>query len=174
MSTSDQPNRVPYHETPVLEFHAAFGHPINYAPTVPPIDVRLLRIKLIAEELTELAEATGVKLRIEHKTVQDNDGTQLGKYEIDVWPTREEHCNLVEAADALGDLRYVVDGGTLVYGIPGEAVLAEIHRSNMSKLGEDGKPVVREDGKILKGPGYFKPNITRVLLDQEVRRAQQG
>lgn len=69
----------------------------------------------------------------------------------------------VGMADALGDLLYVTYGAALAFGIDLDAVVDEIHRSNMSKLGADGKPIYREDGKVLKGPGYFRPDIESVL-----------
>ena len=65
----------------------------------------------------------------------------------------------VEAADALADLVYVIYGMALETGIDLAAVLAEVQRSNMSKLGTDGRPIYREDGKVLKGPGYFAPDV---------------
>lgn len=73
--------------------------------------------------------------------------------------------NLVEIADALGDQLYILCGTILKHGMQHkiEEVFNEIQRSNMSKLGEDGKPVFREDGKILKGPGYTPPNIFDIL-----------
>lgn len=74
--------------------------------------------------------------------------------------------DIVAAADALGDLLYVVYGAALEFGIDIHAVFDEIHRSNMSKLGPDGKPVLREDGKVLKGPYYRKPNIEAILAAQ--------
>lgn len=60
----------------------------------------------------------------------------------------------------------MIDGSAISYGIDLEPVVAEIHASNMSKLGEDGRPIYREDGKVLKGPNYFPPNIRRVLEEQ--------
>ena len=69
----------------------------------------------------------------------------------------------VEAADALADLVYVVYGMALETGIDLAAVLAEVQRSNMSKLGPDGRPVYREDGKVLKGPGYVPPDVAGAL-----------
>jgi predicted HAD superfamily Cof-like phosphohydrolase len=72
--------------------------------------------------------------------------------------------NIVGIADALGDLAYVIAGMALEYGIPLNEVVNEIHRSNMSKLGADGKPIHREDGKALKGPNYTPPNIAHVLV----------
>ncbi|MEM7484628.1 MAG: nucleoside triphosphate pyrophosphohydrolase family protein [Bacteroidota bacterium] len=73
--------------------------------------------------------------------------------------------DLIEVADALGDMLYILCGTILEHGMQykiGE-VFEEIQRSNMSKLGLDGKPIYREDGKVLKGPNYFKPNIEGVL-----------
>ena len=68
-------------------------------------------------------------------------------------------------ADALGDQLYILCGTILKHGMQNiiEDVFAEIHSSNMSKLDSDGKPLLREDGKILKGPGYFKPNLKQFI-----------
>ena len=74
--------------------------------------------------------------------------------------------NLVGIADALGDLAYVVYGAAVEYGIQLDEVIREIHASNMSKLGDDGEPVYRADGKILKGPGYWAPRLDVVLEAQ--------
>ncbi len=73
--------------------------------------------------------------------------------------------DLIEVADALGDMLYILCGTILEHGMQCkiEEVFEEIQRSNMSKLGSDGKPIYREDGKVLKGPNYFKPDIQRVL-----------
>lgn len=73
--------------------------------------------------------------------------------------------DLVEIADALGDKLYILFGSILKHGLQHkiEEVYDEIHRSNMSKLDENGKPIFREDGKILKSNLYFKPNIAKVL-----------
>lgn len=73
-----------------------------------------------------------------------------------------EASNLVEVADALTDLLYVIYGMGHVYGIDLDACFREVHRSNMSKLGADGKPVVRADGKILKGENYSPPDLGAV------------
>lgn len=75
-----------------------------------------------------------------------------------------EADDIVEVADALGDIAYVVYGAAKTFGIPLDEVVDEIHRSNMSKLGEDGKPIYREsDRKVLKGENYFPPNIKAIL-----------
>lgn len=73
--------------------------------------------------------------------------------------------DLVEVADALGDMLYILCGTILEHGMQYkiEEVFEEIQRSNMSKLGADGRPIYREDGKVLKGPNYFKPDIKAIL-----------
>ena len=73
--------------------------------------------------------------------------------------------DLVEVADALGDMLYILCGTILTHGMQYKIteVFEEIQRSNMSKLGQDGNPIYREDGKVMKGPNYFKPNIKAIL-----------
>ena len=73
--------------------------------------------------------------------------------------------DLVEVADALGDQLYILCGTILKHGLQYkiEEVFDEIQRSNMSKLDSNGRPIFREDGKILKGQNYFKPNIKQIL-----------
>ena len=73
--------------------------------------------------------------------------------------------DLVEVADALGDQLYILCGTILSHGLQDviDEVFNEIQDSNMSKLGSDGKPIYREDGKILKGANYFKPDINKIL-----------
>lgn len=118
----------------VQSFHEAFGTINGEKPTLISEPEYLLRYKLLEEENIEYAEAC-IK------------------------------GNTVEIADALGDQLYILCGTILKHGMQHiiQDVFDEIHRSNMSKLGEDGKPLLREDGKILKGPGYFKPDIKKIL-----------
>jgi predicted HAD superfamily Cof-like phosphohydrolase len=73
--------------------------------------------------------------------------------------------DLVEIADALGDKMYILFGSILKHGLQHKIVeiFDEIHRSNMSKLDENGKPIFREDGKIMKSERYFRPNIKGIL-----------
>ena len=73
--------------------------------------------------------------------------------------------DLVEVADALGDMLYILCGTIIEHGMQDkiEEIFDEIQKSNLSKLGEDGKPIYRNDGKVMKGPNYFKPNISKVL-----------
>ena len=71
--------------------------------------------------------------------------------------------NLKEIADALTDILYVTYGAGHAYGIDLDKCFSEVQRSNMSKLGEDGKPIYNEKGKVMKGPKYFKPNLKQFI-----------
>ena len=71
--------------------------------------------------------------------------------------------NLKEIADALTDVLYVTYGAGHAYGINLDKCFAEVQRSNMSKLGQDGKPIYNEKGKVMKGPNYFKQNLKQFL-----------
>lgn len=78
----------------------------------------------------------------------------------------EYRGDLVEIADALGDILVTTHGKAQAHGIKLHEIHHEIYRSNMTKLGEDGKPIFREDGKILKGPNYEEPQIHDILVEQ--------
>ena len=122
----------------VHEFHTAFGLGIKNEPTANIGTAKnLLRFNLMKEENEEYLEAANA-----------ND--------------------LVEVADALGDMLYILAGTIIEHGMQYKIaeVFDEIQRSNMSKLGEDGHPIFREDGKVLKGPNYFKPNIGSILKNK--------
>jgi predicted HAD superfamily Cof-like phosphohydrolase len=90
---------------------------------------------------------------------------ELMKEENEEYLEAVQNNDIVEIADALGDMLYILCGTILEHGLLHkiEAVFDEIQRSNMSKLGEDGKPIYREDGKVMKGPNYFKPNFEEIL-----------
>lgn len=85
----------------------------------------------------------------------------LMKEENEEYLEAVQNGDLIEIADALGDMLYILCGTILEHGLQHkiEAVFDEIQRSNMSKLGDDGQPIYREDGKVMKGPHYFKPDI---------------
>ncbi|WP_459212927.1 pyrophosphohydrolase domain-containing protein [Aquimarina rhabdastrellae] len=89
----------------------------------------------------------------------------LMKEENEEYLEAAQNGDMVEIADALGDMLYILCGTIIEHGMQHkiEEVFEEIHRSNMSKLGEDGEPIYREDGKVLKGPNYFKPNIKTII-----------
>jgi predicted HAD superfamily Cof-like phosphohydrolase len=119
----------------VKEFHDVFGIQSNEHPTA-----------LVAEK----------DYQLRHDLMKEENEEYL------------EACrkgDLVEIADALGDKMYILFGTILKHGLQHKIVevFDEIHRSNMSKLDENGKPIYREDGKILKSQLYFKPDIKKVL-----------
>jgi len=87
--------------------------------------------------------------------------------EVDELKTGIFNKDIVEIADALTDILYVVYGAALCYGLDIDLCFKEVHRSNMSKLGSDGNPLYREDGKVLKGPNYSSPDLGAVLYSPE-------
>lgn len=125
----------------VAEFHNVFqiGNEENPKAVLSQADY-MLRYKLMREENEEYLEAA-------------------------------ENGDMVEIADALGDMMYILYGTILKHGLQDviEEVFEEIQRSNMSKLDGDGNPIFREDGKILKGENYFKPNIKAILEKHNVQ-----
>ena len=122
----------------VEEFHDSFGIKNNYHPTTEvTMDQIQLRFDLMKEENEEYLEAA-------------------------------QNGDLIEVADALGDQLYILCGTILKHGMQDIImnVFNEIHQSNMSKLDENGKPIYREDGKVLKGKNYFRPDIKKVLENE--------
>ena len=72
--------------------------------------------------------------------------------------------DLKEVADALTDILYVTYGAGLAFGIDLDRCFNEVQKSNMSKLGENGKPIYNDQGKVMKGPNYFKPNLNKFVI----------
>jgi len=149
----------------VASFHDFYGAPIadEPSPTASHMsDERIgLRLGLIVEEVQELLQdGFGIKTDITYDV-----GTDEIFDDITTAVKASSQRNTVGAADALGDISYVVDGFALELGFNLDEVIDEIHASNMTKAGEDGKPIYREDGKVLKGPFYTKPNIEKVIFN---------
>lgn len=89
---------------------------------------------------------------------------ELIREELEEFRDALDRNDIVDAADALTDILYVVYGAGHAFGINLDHTFAEVQRSNMSKLGPDGKPIFREDGKVLKGPNYTKPDLRKILF----------
>lgn len=87
----------------------------------------------------------------------------LIKEELEEFYDAMGNKDLVEVADALTDLLYVVYGAGHAFGINLDICFNRVHSSNMSKLGEDGKPIYREDGKVLKGPNFHEPDLEGLI-----------
>lgn len=148
----------------VREFHEKFDHPVREEgmslASMSPERI-LLRYGLVMEEFTELTEALfGREAAHELEKAYSNMHDDHYIDEPENWALDD-----VEVADALGDMDYVINGFAHEAGDPHDKVVEEIHSSNMSKMGPDGKPILRADGKILKGPDYFRPDIARVLQE---------
>ena len=109
----------------------------------------------------ESAESPSVNISEQTILLRHN----LMKEENEEYLVAAQKKDLIEVADALGDMLYILCGTILSHGMQHKIteVFNEIQRSNMSKLGADGKPIYREDGKVLKGPNYFKPDIAAIL-----------
>jgi predicted HAD superfamily Cof-like phosphohydrolase len=126
----------------LVEFHQVFGAHIEETPAVDvPDEVIALRVNLIQEELNEYRHAA------------------------------EAH-DLIEVADALSDLLYVVLGTYVSHGLQdlAEALFAEVHRSNMSKLDANGQVIYRADGKVLKSDRWYPPDLGSILAEGEAIR----
>jgi predicted HAD superfamily Cof-like phosphohydrolase len=121
----------------VKEFMETFKQEVHTKPQFPSAAICDLRVDLIEEELEELKDA-----------IYTLDGS------------------LTDVADALTDLLVVVYGGGHAFGLNLDACFDEVHRSNMSKLGENGEPIYREDGKVMKGPNFSEPDLESVLSGQ--------
>ncbi len=87
----------------------------------------------------------------------------LIKEELDEFEQALKDKNLEEVADSLTDILYVAYGAGHAFGIDLDKCFDEVQRSNMSKLGADGKPIYNKDGKVMKGPKYFKPNFSKFV-----------
>ena len=88
---------------------------------------------------------------------------ELIKEELEELKVAMENKDLLEVADALTDILYVTYGAGHAFGINLDRCFEEVQNSNMSKLGEDGKPIYNESGKVMKGPKYFKPDLTKFI-----------
>lgn len=126
----------------VLEFHKVYLQEI--AKTAVAVEI----------EFKNTDEPEDKLLRLRHRLIEEEF------FEFDEgFKYRDE----VEMLDALCDIIYVIYGMAISIGWDINGALEEVHRSNMSKLGKDGKPIIRDDGKILKGPNYFKPDLHKFI-----------
>ena len=87
----------------------------------------------------------------------------LIKEELDELKIAMDNKDLLEVADALTDILYVTYGAGVAFGLDSDACFNEVHNSNMSKMDTNGKPIYNENGKVMKGPNYFKPNLSKFL-----------
>ena len=105
-----------------------------------------------------------VKSKPSFSTEKINDlRYNLIKEELDEFKQAIDNKDLLEVADALTDILYVTYGAGHAFGIDLDRCFEEVQNSNMSKLGDDGKPIYNDSGKVMKGPNYFKPNLSKFV-----------
>ena len=189
-------------QTAVTEFMRLYGQALPGVPTVPDEQTRMMRVNSLAEEVGELAQASGVILVL---TAHPN----LAKPKIDVKIDPDAIPQLDQIADALVDCQYFVDGTANAYGLDLEPFFDEVHRANMNKLwsaddlrqmeqGWTARAVVvtysntlppekedsqcqapvrqmfivkRQDGKVMKPPGFVAANLDKIMESQKCRHA---
>ena len=118
------------------------------------------------EKVGDFMEAFGQRVEME-PTWPDFDTRELRleliQEELEELSDAVADRDMIQIADALTDLLYVVYGAGHSFGLDLDECFEEVHRSNMSKLGENGRPIHREDGKVMKGPGYYEPDLEGIL-----------
>lgn len=153
-TASSVPTPAPSPMELVLQFHHTYSVPIRpFSDPTLDYERMNMRMSLIAEEFAELMGAVyGPRA---HAIIEAATAEAVA--------ADEGERDVIEAADALADLVYVVYGMAIESGMNLDSVLAEVQASNLSKLMPDGSVKLREDGKVLKGPNFFQPNIARGL-----------
>lgn len=147
--------------TCVKAFHGIYNMPVRHPREANsdfshiPRDRLAMRFALIEEEYKELCEAMDLKVRFSY-SYMDEEGDWAVALDLEDAINNTENFDLPEVADACEDLKYVITGFELEMGIDPHAVLREVQASNLTKMGEDGKPILREDGKVLKGPNWIE------------------
>ena len=144
----------------VKEFMAVMGQEVKSKPKIASYGTCILRLALIKEEVKatpKIADYGTCTLRL-----------ALIQEELDELKEALLENDIVETADAIADILYVVYGTAVAFGIGIDEVFEEVHSSNMSKLDVDGTAIFDEMGKVMKGPDYFRPNIAQVLLQQGI------
>jgi predicted HAD superfamily Cof-like phosphohydrolase len=142
----------------VKEFMQKAGQHTPDCLTIPSKENRELRVKLLLEEVLELAKASGVDIR----QFTDNGNVIHEPLSMDncIVEATSDIVDVVEVADAIADINYVSYGCAVTYGIDMEPVEKEVHRSNMSKFIDGYR---RDDGKWIKGPSYSPANLKNII-----------
>jgi hypothetical protein len=152
------------------EFNKAFGIGKDRSTTYPVLspDQRVAFVRVIAEEVAEYAIAMGVRLCLHAEPAYEDLGSGRALPSSMSFNVSEVHggvTDMVECADALADIIYASATAAEAHGFPTDKLLEEVHRSNMTKLGPEGKALRDAYGKVMKGPIYSPPNIAKVLGD---------
>ena len=144
----------------VTEFHRAMGLPVRLVPSVGTADERILRVRMLLEEVLEFAKASAIRVTVH----VGHGGVLHGASDLEFEPHDADEPDLVAMTHELGDCQVIVSGCAVQLGLPIlPAVREEIHPANMRKLGPDGRPIVRADGKVVKPEGWKPANVACVV-----------
>lgn len=175
-----------HYQQKVTEFMNVFGQDCPSKPLIPDVKTRILRVKLLLEEVLELTEASGLKI-IDSMGFEFSKALLSNNGGIEIVENPDLIPNIVEVADAIADISYVNYGAASAYGIDIRPIEDEVHNSNMTKLftqaelnsleagaftsavvtsNEKGFLVKNKDGKVQKSPSYTPANI-KSIIDQQ-------
>jgi len=126
----------------------------------------MTNFNMVREFMNKFGQEVKTSPELPSKEVRDLRLELIAEELNELWDALEDN-DLVEVADALTDILYVTYGAGLAFGIDLDKCFAEVQRSNMSKLGADGQPIYREDGKIMKGPNYSEPDLKNIVFPEE-------
>lgn len=146
------------HHDLIAYLHMVMYHPNRVIPTIGYESERVLRVRLIAEELKEFAQAAGVSLDLDMDSIKS---------------IPEATPNIYQMADAITDIDVVTTGAYCIFGLPSRELQFEVFQSNCSKLNENNEPIYDEHGKFQKGPNYRPPNIKGILDKHKIENPQQ-
>ena len=132
-----------------------------------------MRFGLIVEEFEELCEAMDIKVEMKFSYMNEDEEWVPAKNHVEAI-IETENRDLPQVADACCDLKYVITGFELEMGIDPHAVLEEVQASNMTKMDDNGRPIKRADGKILKGPSYVEADVSRALRGRGLQTGSLG
>jgi predicted HAD superfamily Cof-like phosphohydrolase len=175
-----------HYQEKVTEFMKTFGQDCPDTPTIPDLKTRILRVKLLLEEILELTEASGLKI-VDSLGFEFSKSLLSAKDGVDVVEDITKVVNLTEIADAIADISYVNYGAASAYGINIAPIEDEVHSSNMTKLFTKDETlklnaqdftfktvndkekcvlVKNKDGKVQKSPSYVPANVDRLVYNQ--------
>lgn len=163
----------------VKAFHKLYGMPIlrpseareDFSHITP--ERLAMRFGLIVEEFVELCTAMDLRVDMKFFYMDEDEVWRPAANHVEA-VIETENRDLAEVADACEDMKYVITGFELEVGIDPHPVLQEIQASNMTKMGDDGEPIKRADGKILKGPSYIQADVEKVLKGRGLKAGTMG
>lgn len=146
------------YEAKVRQFHEVMGVTVNRRPNLTDEGTRILRCRLLLEEVLEFCEASNVSVTVDGKPIRR-------AADLSLEPALGGEANITSMAQELADVQYVTSGTAVTFGLPLAAIFDEVHAANMRKVGPDGTVHRRPDGKVVKPAGWRGPDVARVLAE---------